>query len=128
MAARKHEIECRGWISCATVKTAAENGIYVCWGRLDKVELELLLLDRKCKGEERIGVRKHEIECQGGISRASVKTAIENDICVCWGRLYKVELELLLLDRKCERGERVPRKAEPWGVIVVGVWVAGKAL
>jgi len=42
---RKHEIECQGWISCASVKTAVENDINVCWGRLDKVELELLLLN-----------------------------------------------------------------------------------
>jgi hypothetical protein len=68
------------------------------------VELELLLLDRKCEREEWVGVRKHEIECRGRISCALTKMIMENDVYMCWGEADKVELELEPLNRKCEKG------------------------
>jgi hypothetical protein len=53
---RKHEIECRGWVSCTPLETVEENDVYECWVEVDLVELELEPLDRKHRWGERVWV------------------------------------------------------------------------
>ena len=52
---RKLEIEWRGSISCAPFEMATQNDAYVCWGKVDNVELELDPLNQKCKGGSGLG-------------------------------------------------------------------------
>ena len=48
MGVRKFEIEWWGSISCAPFEIVIKNDVYVCWGKVNMVELELL--DRKHRG------------------------------------------------------------------------------